>query len=188
MNNERSYTKTELASAKRARKYQSILGWPSISTFLRAIDAGNIKNCDVTREDVLRAQKIYGTPTAILQGKMKRLSPTSHPKTTTLPVPSYILENFKNLIMAIDIFFVNGILFFISKTEKLNFISASRLKGWNISQIVKLIKRDCDKYKRTGFDIMDIHADNEFSSEKIEAQLCPITMHIYAANEHMGFI
>ena len=70
--NEGIYTKREIAGVKKARKLQALMGWPSESTFRRLISDSQVLNCDVTLDDVIRANDIYGTARPLLQGKMKR--------------------------------------------------------------------------------------------------------------------
>jgi len=137
---------------------------------------------------VERAEKIYGASMTILQGKMKRVNPMHHPKTTALRIPDSIRNKYKDLIMAIDIFFVNGIPFLVTKTEKFNYLTAMKLNSRSIAQIIKAINWVFWRYNEHGFSISDIHANNEFDSEKLEHALLPCIMHIYAANKHVGFI
>ena len=78
--------------------------------------------------------------------------------------------------------------FFVSKSRKLNFISLKKINSRGNTVIIRCIKKDCNKYSAHGFKITDVHRDNEFASPKIEEALLPILMHIYAKNEHVGFI
>jgi len=90
-NNEKGYNKSEIARAKKARRYQSLLGWPATGAFIGYLKRNLIENCDVSIQDIERAEEIYGTPRPILEGKMKRVSPVMHPKTMALQVPYEIL-------------------------------------------------------------------------------------------------
>ena len=90
--------------------------------------------------------------------------------------------------MAVDLFYVNGMPFYVSKTEKINFISVTKLKMRKITTIICCILRDKQKYQSRGFDISDIHADNKFSSKKLEEEILPTILHVYAKEEHVGFI
>ena len=99
--NQLFYTKKQINDAKKARKYQALLGWSSSTTYENMIRKNQIINCDITVEDVSRELEIFGTPLLLLKGKMKRITPSAHPKTTRIMVPDKIFERHK------DIRFVN---------------------------------------------------------------------------------
>ena len=70
--------------------------------------------------------EIYGYSAGAAMGKMK------HPKKghkmervsedTISPVPSSILENYKNIHLDIDLFFVNDVTFFLATSRDVGFI------------------------------------------------------------------
>ena len=187
-NNKHFFTKNEIERADKARKYQALIGWPGTKMFIQYVKEGLIKNCDITEEDIFRAMEIYGEAAPLLKGKMKQIKPEAHSKEKRLRVPENIISRNKELIMAVDLFYVNGMPFYVSKTEKINFISVTKLKMRKITTIICCILRDKQKYQSRGFDISDIHADNKFSSKKLEEEILPTILHVYAKEEHVGFI
>ena len=58
------------------------------------IDNNMIKNCGVTRRDVIMAEDIYGVNTNIIKGKAVRRQP-GHTREELLAVPPQILERYK---------------------------------------------------------------------------------------------
>ena len=69
--------------------------------------------------------------------------------------------------MYIDICYGNGILFFLSKTGKQNFLSDTKLKSRNGRKITDAIDRDQNKHELIGFKITNIHGDNKFNIQSL---------------------
>ena len=80
------YSDLYIRRAKAARKLQEIMGFPSNAAFMKMIDTNAVKNCPVTRRDVIIANDIYGVNPNILKGKMVRTQP-GHTREDILPVP-----------------------------------------------------------------------------------------------------
>ena len=64
----------------RAKSYQGLLGWVATSAFNTYANNNLLLNCNITLDDINRAEHIYGEAPSILQGKMKRNEPTVHSK------------------------------------------------------------------------------------------------------------
>ena len=47
---------------------------------------------------------------------------------------------------------------------------------------------DQNKHEQQGFDITDIHGDNEFKIQSLQDLLQPINLNIYTKDEHVRFI
>jgi hypothetical protein len=54
------YTVREYSNAKKARELQNIIGRPSTQDLTKYIEKKLILNCPVTRQDILRAEDIFG--------------------------------------------------------------------------------------------------------------------------------
>jgi len=119
--NKKFYTNEEIHRADKARKYQALIGWPSTSLYIKILNNNLVNNCDITVDDVLHGLKIYGEQKPLLKGKMKRRSPIAHTNDTKIPSPLQISQHHRDLILYIDIFYVNGAPFLVGKTGKINF-------------------------------------------------------------------
>ena len=84
--------------------------------------------------------------------------------------------------------YVNKISFFVSKASDVNFIMTTLLKSRNAKQLIHAPNDHIDKYERRGFEITDVHGDNEFNFATFEQAVCPSLLHKYAKNEHVGSI
>ena len=92
---------------------QNCIGWPSTKDFKKYVEENQIRNCPITVDDINRAETIYGKPAPLLQGKLTRIHPSSLGQNQPLPLPTCVMENHKNIHLYIDIFYVNGMAFFI---------------------------------------------------------------------------
>ena len=86
-----------------------------------------ITNCDINKDDIKRDDVIWGPAESVLQVKMKRKKPNTHNKIPKLTLPLLVSQQHKKITMYIEIFYVNLIPFFLSKTGKLNFLSGTKL-------------------------------------------------------------
>ena len=73
--NEKLFTIREIERAKAAVELQEFLAWPSTAEFIDIIRKNQLKNCDVTIDDIKRAVYLYGEPVPYLQGRMTRRRP-----------------------------------------------------------------------------------------------------------------
>jgi len=68
-NNINKYTVKEYSYAKKAHELQYIIGRPSTQDLENYIDKNLIPNCPVTRQDIIRAEDIFGPNIGSAKGK-----------------------------------------------------------------------------------------------------------------------
>jgi len=68
-NNINKYTVREYSNAKKACDLQNIIGRPSTQDLISYVDKNLIPNCPVTRQDILRAEDIFGPNIGSIKGK-----------------------------------------------------------------------------------------------------------------------
>jgi hypothetical protein len=73
--NKMGYTKRQLQGAEQARTLYANLGYPSMKDYKWVIQSNQIKDCPVTVDDVLAANKIWGKDIAAIKGKTTRTKP-----------------------------------------------------------------------------------------------------------------
>jgi len=64
------YTVREYSDAKKACDLQNIIGRPSTQDPIKYIENNMIPNCPMTRQDILRAEDIFGPNIRSIKGKM----------------------------------------------------------------------------------------------------------------------
>ena len=143
-------------------------------------------NCDVTIDDLTRTEQLYGKSVPELKGKMHRIKPVNHSDVTREPLPLALKGRCLHLF--IDIVYINKLAFFVSKTKQVNFIMVTALKSRSATHLIDAVHDHIDKYETRGFEITDVHADNEFNFSSFEREIRPSILHSYAKNEHVGFI
>ena len=184
--NKAFYTQREIKGAENARLQQEALGWPSDDYYKYIIKENLITNTEVTLDDVQRAQHIYGPAKPLLQGAMTRLKPTNN-KIEKIPLPLPISNQHKSISISVDFFYVNGHVFFTSKSSKLNFVTAKYHKTRGMKSIIATLDDIRQIYHSRGFIIDNIHGDNEFNKHEIKKSQ-PALFHIYGKDEHVGLI
>ena len=68
VDNKYKYTNADYSKALLARSTQKIICRPSLWTYLQSIDKKRLKNCPVTRADILAAKYILGPEVGYLKG------------------------------------------------------------------------------------------------------------------------
>ena len=107
------YSNRQYQRALKARELYHSMWFPSIRDFRLALRANMIKNCPVTEQDVLLAEKIFGKDIHAIKGK------TTHKKPIMITndyikVPQEILDAHSEVVLSGDVFYVQGIMFFIT--------------------------------------------------------------------------
>mmetsp|Transcript_36183 Transcript_36183/g.51177 ORF Transcript_36183/g.51177 Transcript_36183/m.51177 type:complete len:412 (+) Transcript_36183:1053-2288(+) len=145
-----------------------------------------IKNCPVSTKDTEVALDIWGKNIHKLQGTQVRTKP-KHVEGFKLAIPKELEKFQKDVFMTADIFFVNGIPFFLTLSRKLDFTAVTHLKNRNISSIFTAFKPIYGFYRRRGFRITTVHADNEFGplQELINDMPAGPSMNLASAREHV---
>ena len=185
--NKEFYTKREIKGAEKARALQAQIGWPGTSAFKNIISSNLIRNSGITVDDVSRAEHIYGIPAPLLQGKMTRTKPISN-KIQRIPLPPPIQQQHSSLDLFIDFFYVNNIPFLHTKSSSINFLTTQSGPNRTKSSIQKGLSTVIKTYSTRGFNVENIHGDNEFNIPSLHSDLLPASFHIHAANEHCGTI
>ena len=85
------------------------MGSPSTADLKKAMLTNQIKNDPVTAEDVTLAERIYGPDLGTLKGKTTRRKPVPV-VSDQVEVPPEIYSNNEDLVMSIDVMFVNGMM------------------------------------------------------------------------------
>ena len=123
----KAFTKREAKIVKSARNLYAKLLYPLNAAYKWLIKNNQIKNCEVSVQNIDTTQEIWGKEISALKGKNVQSKPTLV-TSDCIKIPKEI-ANLKNTVfLTAGIFFVNGIPLFISLSIKMDFTGVSHLK------------------------------------------------------------
>ena len=100
-----------------------------------------------------------------------------------MEVPRELLQVHKKVKLYIDLCYINRIVFLITRSDEINYITIYNIKKTK-GEIIKTLLKIKIIHSSRQFIITDVYADNEFDSEDINVAMLRSVMHICAANEH----
>jgi hypothetical protein len=121
-----------------------------------------IEECPIIAEDVDRAIDIHGKDVGLLKGKTTRHKPMPVIE-SVIPVPKRMLELHKKVFLAVDLFYVNNVIFLLSYSRRICLTTAKSLTSRKITGVFDAYKDIHAVYRRHGFIITTLHADSEFA-------------------------
>jgi len=154
--NRMHFTKRKYDDAVKARKLYHIVGCPSVENFKAIIRQNILTNCPVTVADVDAAKKIFGPNIGTLKGKST--IPTSPVvKDDLVEIPMEIKELHKDIILCIDIMFVNGIPMLTCIDRSLRFCSLVPMENCTKAMIYKALDKVLRQQNRGSHTIKAMH-------------------------------
>ena len=144
------YTQRDINKAKDARKFQVIFNNISTPKLLNIVDTNQVRGLSITREDVKRAETIYGPNVYALKGKTTNRK-VDHVVVPITRIPKEILKDYKNITLCIDVMFINGIKFLLTVSRNIDFVTAQYVPSKKYSGYIKPIEAVCNMYAKRGF-------------------------------------
>ena len=102
--NKEYFTRREIEQADAARLLQAQIGWPSTDQFKHIVNNNLLINCEITADDISRAEAIYGPSVPLLQGKMARRRPQHYRHVKRVPLPTMISEHHSSDVLDVDFY------------------------------------------------------------------------------------
>ena len=127
------------------------------------VQNNHIKNCDTTIQNIDVAQEIWIKDIDALKGKTT-CNNTNVVAEGRIKIPRELQKLKKTVFLTAELFFVNGITFFISISRNIKFTEISHLSGRESTEIFKAFKIIFRFYLQSGFRITTVHADGEFAA------------------------
>jgi hypothetical protein len=155
------------------------LAYPSAPDLKWIVKANMLKDSPVTSQDVDIALKIWG-PSAV------RHKPPFVME-DVIEVPREIRQLHKRVMLAIDVFFVNGVPYFVTFSLRICFLSVTHLRNRKIETIFKALKTMHNYYLQHGFQIVYIKGDGEFKPlvDMMSKLYGAPELNLSSANEHV---
>jgi hypothetical protein len=106
------FTREQVIAATEARNTMAMMGHPSEAAFMKHVVSSSpvIKNCQVTLADVSNAKIIFGPERGNVKGKTVRQRPEKV-RPVYVSIPRSLFEQIKNVTLAADVMFLNGLPF-----------------------------------------------------------------------------
>ena len=176
------YTKREVLRANLARKIQKSIGHPSLKKFIEIVENNLLTNCPIVKQDILRAEDIYGPELGCLKGKTVRRASTP---VRVAHAPTQLSAAQKLVVLAIDIMYVNDIPFLITISRDLHFGSAQAMGDETFKSIYGALDKIIKIYKHYGFSVTHILGDGQFESLDPSRIVSGVNLNIVTRGEHV---
>ena len=120
-----SYTRRSYLHAKLARKFQHIIGRPSVKTLKRIIGGNLLSNCQINIADVSAIEETFVPDEGSLRGKTVRNNSQEF-KSIHINLPMEPIAKYQSVLLAADYIFVNGVSFFSTYSRNIKFITSQQ--------------------------------------------------------------
>jgi hypothetical protein len=178
--NMEGFTKQEVDGAKKAQKLYHAMGNPSVAVMKHAIRVNAIKNLEVTTQDVINMEAIFGPDVPTLKGKTtQRKAPVVREDHVEIPKE---LKFKTDLTLCMDIMHVNKIPMMTSIDKTIRYRSLVVLKNMTKKQIFSGIDDILRLYNGAGYGIKTLRTDQQFCAlmrdveDEMGIQTDPTTM------------
>jgi hypothetical protein len=182
--NKSSYTNRDYSRAVLARRIQKVIGRPSTRTFLKIVDNNLLPNCPVSRRDIMAAEKIFGPDVGSLKGKTIRKG-SERVEMSYADIPASLLSQYREVVLAGDIMFVNKIPFFVTISRYIKFGTTEVLQNQQSKTILHAIRQVLAVYKKRGFIVTTLLMDGQFETLRGELATMQVTLNTVSNDEHV---
>ena len=150
-----------------------------MNTYIHYLDNNLIRDFPT---DVHYAHAIYGPDLGSIKGKKVRKQPKSVLTQTILPLLTRIQDNYSNITICADIFFLNGSPFMYTISWNIQLRTVEELQSLSYKHLLQCMRSVIELYNARGFQVDHPRADNEFEFLTKSIQL--VLTHITAKNKH----
>ena len=150
-----NFTIREQQSAANARELQARLGLISDADLIRILPS--IPDCNVTAQDVARARTIFGPNAASILGRTTTHSAAAIP----IESPPAIPEVQRDQVLHIDVFFVDGIPFFLALSDPLNYLFVKHIRSRALGDFKKALTLIMADLTARGYRVRTVRVDAE---------------------------
>ena len=156
--NKSKYHIKDYNRAKAARELQVLIGRPTTSDFLQLSDDGLLHNSDVTRDDIVNVEHIWGLELGSIKGKTTSRK-SKYIRTDFINLPKEIMLKYIDVTLCVDVMYVNRIPILISLSKWIKFITCTALDNRKQDTLVKTLLEIYFLYKKRGFNLVSLFAD-----------------------------
>jgi hypothetical protein len=140
---------------------QRRIGRPSTKRHLELANKGRIVNCDVTRQDMLNAEDMFGPDIGSLKGKTARKASDQVRSGGLVPIPATTMTHCRKIVLCVDVMKVNKMPFLVSMSPALKFGTVAWLKNAKADTILTHIKEVRNMHVKRGFLLEIVEVDGQ---------------------------
>jgi hypothetical protein len=187
--NMKLFAKQQIEGALKAHHLYKTLAYPSNADFKAVLRVGGIGGCTVTVDDAKVAHKIWGASGPKLKGSTVQETGQHKPQ-SLVKVPWELLQLQQKVCIGIDIFFVNGHIFFMMYSRKICFTTVTHLINRNVSEVWDAMHKIYQMYMLCGFHIVEIAGDGEFAwiVDQVASLSTNQVLDLAAASHYVGLV
>jgi hypothetical protein len=156
------YTKREILQAKEAYQAQAMIRSQIEKYYKGMVSRNIIKNCPINNKS--NAQNIFGPDLASVQQKMVRRTPAPV-VADYAAVPRSMVEANLIVILAAEVFFVDGTAFLLMVSRRIKFVKADHMPVRRVKCLGKHLKQVLEVYGQAGFRVRTVLLDGEFEKQ-----------------------
>jgi hypothetical protein len=171
------------------RHQYETLGYPSNANFEAVLRAGGIGGCTLTADNAKVAYKIWGNSVPRLEGSTVRETGQRKPQ-SLVKVPRELVQLQQKIRIGIDIFFINGHIFFMMYSRMICFTTVTHLINHKVIEVWAAMHKIYQMYMFRGFHIVEIAGNGEFAwiADQVASLSINPILNLAAALEHVGLI
>ena len=109
--------------------------------YIRYVENNLIPNCPVTRRDIVAAKHIFGPDIGSLKGKTTRRRPIGVDLYDHIPIPPGVMEQYHDIILAVDVLYVNKLPFIVTISRYIRFGTVEFLCNQKSTTLTEHIKQ-----------------------------------------------
>ena len=109
--------------------------------YIRYVENNLIPNCPVTRRDIVAAKHIFGPDIGSLKGKTTRRRPIGVDLYDHIPIPPGVMEQYHDIILAVDVLYVNKLPFIVTISRYIRFGTVEFLRNQKSTTLTEHIKQ-----------------------------------------------
>jgi hypothetical protein len=187
--NMKLFTKQQIDGALKVRHLYETLGYPSNANFETVLRAGGIGGCTLTADNAKVTYKIWSNSVPRLKGSTVRETGQRKPQ-SLVKVPPELIKLHQKVQIGIDIFFVNGHIFFMTYSRMISFTTVTHLINHKVIDVWAAMHKIYQMYMLRGFHIVEIAGNGEFAwiADQVASLPTNPILNLATALEHVGLI
>ncbi len=183
------FSKVQQQKAEQAKVLHESLCYPTIADFKHILRMHMIEGCPVKSSDVDLMLKIYGKDVLSLKGKATKKKGHRIVE-NVVKIPKAMKKAHQGIVLSVDIMYVNGETFLVSKARNIGYLHAVYLPKREKPYLRAALDEHFVLYNKNGYTIKQVNADGEFEFVKqdMEHPQVGIKVNIVTKSEHVAEI